>query len=80
MKAALVFLCFLFLAVQASTGFMRLIFDGDYYPRAMRPLDWMLQAGFIGPFGKVGGSIILVGLGLVLAAIVLRHERLNRNG
>lgn len=79
-KAGLVFLFMAFLAAQAATGFMRDMFAGGVYPRAMRAFDWILSTFFTDPFGRAGGALALLLLGAVLAALVLRREARLKDG
>lgn len=72
-KVVLVFLFMAFLAAQAATGFMHILFAGSGYPRAMRAVDWMLETFVTGPLGNVGGALVLLTLGLGFAALVWRH-------
>ena len=74
LKAGFVFLFMTFLAAQAATGFMRDVFAGGAYPRAMRAFDWILATFFTGPLGHAGGAIVLACLGIVFALMVLRRE------
>jgi hypothetical protein len=71
--AGFVFLFMAFLALQAATGFMRDLFVGGVYPRAMRALDWVLETLFIQPLGHGGGAILLLILGLLFAWLVWRQ-------
>ena len=73
LQAGFVFLFMTFLAAQAATGFMRDLFSGPVYPRAMRAFDWILATFFTGPLGKAGGAIVLLGLGVGFAALILRR-------
>lgn len=73
-KALFVFLSMAFLAAQAGTGFMRELFAGDVYPRALRAFDWILQIVFTGPLGRTGGVVALLALGSIFAALIIRRE------
>ena len=79
-KAGLVFLFMAFLAAQAATGFMRDLFAGGVYPKAMRAFDWILNTFFTGPLGQAGGAFALLLLGAVFAALVLRREARLKDG
>lgn len=79
-KAGLVFLFMAFLAAQAATGFMRDVFAGGVYPRAMRAFDLILSAFFTDPLGRAGGAFALLLLGAVFAALVLRREAMHKDG
>jgi hypothetical protein len=68
--AGFVFLFMVFLALQAATGFMRDLFAGGVYPRAMRALDTVLETLFTQPLGQAGGAILLFILGLLFAWLV----------
>jgi hypothetical protein len=74
LKAAFVFCFMAFLSAEAATGFMRTLFAGGVYPRAMRAFDWMLKTFFTDPLGQTGGAIALLGLGLLFAILVWRRE------
>ncbi len=73
LKAAFVFLFMAFLAAQAGTGFMRDVFAGGVYPRAMRAFDWILATFFTGRLGQAGGAAVLLCLGGVFALLILRQ-------
>lgn len=73
-KSGFVFLFMAFLAGQAATGFMRDLFAGGVYPRAMRAFDWILGAFFVGPFGQVGGAAVLLFLGFVFAGLIMNRS------
>jgi hypothetical protein len=77
-KAAFVFLFIAFLAAQAGTGFMRSLFSGAIYPRAMRAFDAILETVFIGPLGQTGGAVALLTIGLLLSILVCRREAANK--
>ena len=79
-KAGLVFLFMAFLAAQAATGFMRDLFAGGVYPKAMRAFDWILSTFFTGPLGQAGGAFAILLLGAVFAALVLRREAGRKDG
>lgn len=72
-KAAFVVLFMAFMALHAATGFMRDLFAGGNYPRAMRAFGWILDTLFVGPLGKVGGTTMLVALGLLFAMLAYRR-------
>jgi hypothetical protein len=72
-KAGFVFLFMAFLAAQAWTGFMHDMFAGAVYPRAMRAFDWIIETFFVGPLGRTGGAVLLLGLGIMLAALTIRR-------
>ena len=76
-KAAFVFIFFAFLAAQAGTGFMRLLFSGAIYPRAMRAFDAILETVFIGPLGQAGAAVALLTIGLLFSLLVWRREAAN---
>ena len=73
-RAAGVFAFMAFLSAQAATGFMRELFAGSVYPRAMRALDVFIETVFTGPFGEVGGALALLFLGALFAGLVLRRQ------
>jgi hypothetical protein len=73
-KALFVFLWMGFMAAQAATGFMHQLFEGGFYPRAMRPIAWIVDTLFTGPFGHTGGAIALLVLGLLFAVLIVRQE------
>ena len=64
-----------FLAAQVATGFMRKLFEGLVYPRAMRGLDAILDAVIVAPFGRTGGAMLLLALGLIFAVAIMRRSR-----
>lgn len=72
-KAGLVFLFMSLLAAQAATGFMRDLFAGGVYPRAMRAFDWILETFVTGPLGNIGGAVVLLFLGVIFAALIWRR-------
>ncbi len=74
-KAGFVFLFMAFLAAEAGTGFMRDLFRGGVYPRAMLAFDWILETLFVGPLGSTGGAALLLGLGVIFAGLILRQGR-----
>lgn len=67
-SAAFVFLFMAFLAAQAATGFMRTVFAGGVYPRALRAIDAILETCFVGPLGPEEAALTLLALGAAFAA------------
>jgi hypothetical protein len=76
-QAGLVFLFMAFLATQAATGFMRELFSGGVYPRAMQALDWVLETLLIGSLGPFGGAFVLLVFGLLMALLVWKKATIE---
>jgi hypothetical protein len=70
--AGFVFVFMTILAAQAGTGFIRDLFNGGVYPRALRAFDWILDKVLVGPLGPTNSAIALLCFGVAFAALILR--------
>ena len=60
-----------FCITQALTGFVQNLIGRE--PWAVRAIDDLLQAAFLGPLGQVGGTLALVAVTAVLAVLAYRR-------